>query len=260
MKGTYITGSSGFVGNRLCARLGDVVKVSHNDIQTTDFGEASRVFFLSAYGNMSTHTDESAIVKANVLDLAHVLSIVNWRSIESFVFMSTSSVKLRVQTVYSRTKRAAEEMLLAYMERFGAPITIVRPTSITGVGEQPAHLIPTLIRSCLRGEHMNFVENPAHDFIDVIDVCEGIVSLSNNKARGIFELGTGKSYTNKEVLNIVEKMTKKKANITVVPSMREYDTEDWVSTNFKSRGWGWIPEISLKDSIYNMVQEAKNVK
>ena len=191
---------------------------------------------------MSFHTENDKILQANIIDLIHVLQEAVKHEFKSFVFISTSSVKLKVQTMYSRTKKAAEEILLAFMENYEVPICIVRPLSITGVGEQPQHLIPTLINSCMTGELVNFVPNSVHDFIDVEDVVDGILNLSDNRARGIFELGSGIKYTNQEVLKIVEKATGKKANINVVNSLRSYDNMDWVSQNFKARGYGWVPK------------------
>ena len=100
---------------------------------------------------------------------------------------------------------------------------------------------------------MNFVGSPAHDFIDVADVAGGILSLSGNSARGIFELGTGQEYTNQKVLDLVEEVTGKKANINNVERLRNYDTTSWVSTNFRARGYGWLPRVPLKQSIEEMV-------
>jgi nucleoside-diphosphate-sugar epimerase len=104
-------------------------------------------------------------------------------------------------------------------------------------------------------ELVNFVPEPAHDFIDVEDVVDGMLNLSNHSARGIYELGSGKQYTNKEVLDIVEEKTGKKANISKVKSMRDYDTPDWVSMNFRARGFGWLPKKSLETSIEEMVED-----
>ena len=58
-----------------------------------------------------------------------------------------------------------------------------------------------------------------------------------------------------EVLELVEKVTGKKANITIVPNMRSYDTQQWVSTNFRARSFGWLPTKSLQVSIEEMVKE-----
>jgi len=254
----YITGSQGFLGSHLKDRFLDCVRVPHQDIQKTDWSEATKIFFLSTYGNMSHHYDMDKIVKANVSDLIFVLSKLDWSIIESFVFISTSSVKLRYQTTYSRTKKAAEEILMSYMHEYDVPITIIRPMSVTGVGEQPSHLIPKLIDSCINGTEMDFVSEPTHDFIDVDDVVDGIMNLSDNKATGIFELGNGIMVKNSEVLDIVELVTERKANIKKVESMRAYDNEKWVSENFKSRGYGWLPKKTLLQSITEMVDQIKN--
>lgn len=249
----YITGANSFIGRYLVSRLDSIVAIPHQDIDKTHFSDAERVFFLSTYGNMFWHNEDEKIIKANVSDLISVLNWIDWKKIKSFVYFSTSSVKLKRQTMYSRTKRASEEILLSFMEKYNAPIIIARPMSVTGFGEQEQHLIPTLIRSCLTGEEMDFVPEPRHDYINVEDLVDGIMTLSDKGVRGIFEFGTGKSYSNQEVKDIVEKITSKKANTHLVKSLRDYDDIEWVSDNFKVRGYGWLPHVSLEESIRRMV-------
>lgn len=248
----YVTGSQGFVGTNLLKKV-DAQPIPHNAITITELRPFQNFYFLSTYGNMAFHDNTWETMKANIMDIIAVLERVKDMRFNSFVFMSTSSVKLRRQTTYSRAKRAAEEILLAYMERHNLPIAIVRPFSITGKGEQEQHLIPTLIRSCLHNEPMNFVPHPVHDYINVEDVVDGLINLSQHQARGIFELGTGTSYSNDQVRALVEKATKKKANIKLVSQMREYDSDTWESTNYKSRSYGWFPKKSLMDSIQEML-------
>lgn len=251
----YITGASGFIGKHLSKRLTDVVAIPHKEISTIKLQPFSDFYFLSTYGNMAGHqtNQDGMVIQANIGDLIEVIKQTDFTKIKSFIYTSTSSVNLKTQTMYSRAKRASEEILLSFMEKYHAPICIIRPFSVTGVGEQEDHLIPTLIRSCLEGEQMNFVKEPVHDFIDVEDVVEGIVNLSEHSAKGMFELGSGKQHTNQEVLEIVEKVTGKKAKINLVKSLRDYDTENWVSGNYKARGYGWTPKKSLEESITEMV-------
>lgn len=251
-----ITGGSGFLGSHLTKKLEGVISIPHDVIQDVKLEPFDYFYFLSSYGNLAHQTDTKQIFKANIQDLASILLEAKDIKFKSFVFVSTSSVKLRTQTMYSRCKKAAEEMLLAVMEKYDVPICIIRPYSVTGVGEQVEHLIPTLIRSCLTGKQMNFVGSAVHDYIDVEDVVDGILSLSNHSARGIFELGTGVKTTNEEVLQMVETITGRKANINRVDSLRAYDNQEWVSTNFKARGYGWLPRKSLGQSIQEMVKEA----
>lgn len=250
----YITGSNGFIGKRLKETL-DLEPIAHQEIATFNYQPFDQFYFLSSYGNLSHQTETDLTIKANLTDLIHVLN--QPKDLKTFVYFSSSSVKLPRQTVYSRAKRAAEEVLLSYIESQHLPICIIRPFSVTGAGEQPQHLIPTLIKSCFEGNLVNFVAEPTHDFIDVSDVVNGTINLALNGARGIFELGTGKKYSNQEVLEIVEDVCQKKANINKIASLRDYDSPDWVSTNFRSRSWGWMPQKTLEQSIKEMVNHYK---
>jgi nucleoside-diphosphate-sugar epimerase len=256
----YITGAKGFVGSHLLKELREATAIPHEQLQTTKLDPFEYFYFLSAYGNLASQVVDEKIFKANIEDLLSVILQAKDMKFKSFVFLSTSSVKLRTQTMYSRTKKAAEEILLAIMEKHDVPICIIRPFSITGVGEQKEHLIPTLIESCMTGKQVNFVAEPTHDFIDVEDVVSGILSLSQHGARGIFELGNGQKYSNHDVLEMVENITGKKANINRVSSLRSYDNQEWISTNFKARGFGWLPRKSLGQSIQEMVNAYETVK
>lgn len=253
----YVTGANGFIGKNLCKKLSDFVAIPHESIVYADWSKATKVFFLSAYGNMASHENSSQILKANIIDLCFVLESVDWDKIESFVFISTSSVKLKRQTMYSRTKKAAEEILLSYMEKYNAPITIIRPLSVTGKGEQSEHLIPKLINSALTGEEIPFVPGPTHDFIDIDDLVSGILNLSENQAKGIFELGTGQATSNLDVLKIVQEVSGATPKVKLVGQMRDYDNEKWVCENFKARGWGWLPKKPLRLSIIEMLNDAR---
>jgi nucleoside-diphosphate-sugar epimerase len=251
----YITGASGFLGSHLIEKLDVFTPIPHQEITTYDYKPYERFYFLSAYGNMPDHDDDPQVIQANVGDLLHVLSKSDFKHLESFVYISTSSVRLKIQTLYSRTKKAAEEILLAFAEKYNAPICIIRPYSITGVGDQYKHLIPTLIRSCLLREKVDLVLDPVHDYIDADDVAEGILNLSMNRAKGVFELGNGVGYSNKQVLAEVEEVCGCKANVNIVGNMRPYDTDDWVCKNFHARQYGWMPKKSLQQSIIEMVKE-----
>lgn len=255
---TYVTGGSGFLGSYLTRELPDPILIPHKQIHTTKLANFDYFYFLSSYGNLSSQTGDHEILKANITDLIDVLLQIKWDKVKSFVYVSSSSVTLPVQTMYSRAKRAAEEILLSFAEKYNAPICIVRPFSITGVGEQKTHLIPRLVDSCLTGVPLEFAPNPKHDYIDVRDVVEGILALSHAEAKGIFELGTGRSYSNQEVLGLVEKLTGKKANIKAGKA-KLFDTKDWISRDFGARKYGWIPKIKLETTIGEMINNYEKI-
>lgn len=246
-----VTGASGFIGSRLLARLDHSIAIHHDTIHNRTYQDYDRLFFLSTYGNMAHHTDHLMMLNANVCDLAFILSnlFYGW-----MCYVSSSSVRLPVQTAYSRTKRAGEEMLRSMTE---IKSCIVRPYSVTGVGEQKEHLIPTLIRSCFEGTEMNLVPYATHDFIDVEDVVDALVRMSNDGATGVYEFGNGFAIDNDEVRLLVEEVTGRKVNFKYGGAMRPYDNENWCC---KSRNDYWQPQKTLRQSITEMVEAYKAEK
>ena len=248
----YVTGASGFLGSHLIKRLNNVVSIPHDKLSTIKLEPFDNVYFLSAYGNMFDQTDDGKIIQANLVDLVSIFKQVQNFNFKSFVYISTSSVLLPVQTTYSKSKKMAEDFLSFYIEELHLPVAIVRPFSIVGCGEQLEHLIPKLISSCMHDEEIDFVPESTHDFVDVEDVVRGILYLSKNQKQGIFEIGNGRAYSNQEVLKLVEKCTGYKAKIKIVKSMRPYDSKKWQATKIQ-----WFKKLkprTLEQTITNMVR------
>jgi len=212
------------------------------------------VFDCAAFGNLAGHRgDPKEIYKANLMRVITEMDYLDDKT--KYIYISSSSVARPTQITYSLSKKAAEEFLQIQDKK----IAIVRPFSMTGIGDQPEHLIPTLIRSCLKGEEMPFVPEPHHDYIDVDDVVDALLIIAD---KGLFEgevyqVGRGKSYSNQEVREMVENATGKKANVQLVESMRSYDSTDWVSDNTRIWSLGWKITKSLEQTIQEMVNYAR---
>ncbi len=252
---SYVTGANGFIGKRLLSKLdGATIAIPHSQLDYHYLDKHNRFFWLGTYGNMVGQDNQFTLWQSNILEFVNVIDrLVKSKLCGHFLFVSSSSVSLPVQTPYSRTKRACEEILLS-MPHFAS--CIVRPYSVTGVGEQKEHLIPTLIRSCFEGTPMDFVPDATHDFIDVEDVVNGMMILSKIGARGVHEFGNGIAIPNEEVRRMVEDVTGRKANISRLDyRMRHYDNPNWCCSK-KSKYWQ--PTKSLRQSITEMVAQYRN--
>jgi nucleoside-diphosphate-sugar epimerase len=245
-----VFGAGGFIGKHLVAKLpkDKTVSVHHGEAYDVHVGVV-RAFYLSAYGNRFGQGDIQTIVEANVIEPVKAAMFLDC----DFIFVSSSSVNLPVQTPYSLCKAAAEKALLALIEA-GYWVFIARPYSVTGVGEQREHLIPTLIRSCLDGEPMKLDPHATHDFIDADDFVDGLVKLTELDVTGIYEFGSCKATTNLEVLRVVERVTGKKAVCEFTGRVRPYDGPDWCCKDRSLRPPGWEPRKTLETSIAEMVE------
>lgn len=244
-----LTGSSGFLGLALSKALlqwHEVIPLDRDwNVVPLDI---DYIIHCGAYGNMYDQTSEMEIFRVNVKRTFDLLEATKVLSYKKFVYVSSSSVSLPTQTMYSVTKKMVENLIKAYNK----PISIVRPYSVTGVGEQSAHLIPTLIDAAFTGKVIPFIPDPCHDFIDISDVVKSIIRIMNFDSleayqHPVFDLGSSDSYSNQEVLNIVENITGKKVHTKYTPAMRSYDTRKWESPI------SWSTK-SLNTSIKEMVE------
>lgn len=258
-----VTGSGGFIGKHLVSILkkttANITELHHEQLLKGEFKipmETDYIFHLAAAGNYYTKTSPMEIIMSNILVTQHLLEQTAHIDYRAFVNFSSSSVGLTRPTFYSVTKKTAEDLCRMYHLDYGKPIVSVRPFSVTGVGEQSQHLIPKLIDSCKNGTEMQFVVLPKHDYIDVEDLIDGVLTLVKNidRSKGrVVDLGFGASYSNGQVRDIVEHETKKKANLKVVKYMRSYDTRDWVADNNFMKSLGWKPQKYLDSSIRDMI-------
>lgn len=244
----YVTGASGFIGSHLAKRVSPpFAAIPHDVLPGFMPHEFESFFFLSTYGNIWGQTDWRLTFEANVIQPINLL-LGQGNMDGKFIYVSTSSVSLPVQTAYSYSKRAAECLLLSLIDQ-GRKIWIARPYSVTGVGEQRSHLIPTLIRSCLEGEPMKLCKYASHDFVDVADFVSGLLRITDHPC-GIYEFGCGHPVTNLRVLELVEQLTGRKANITGELEPRPYDNNDWFCTKPMP---GWKPNNYVHNSIAAMI-------
>jgi nucleoside-diphosphate-sugar epimerase len=209
------------VGSRLVKAFNGegFLTIPHEMIPRAKLGHHQRLYFCSAYGNLAHQKDARAMARANIVDPI-ILSVQQPAS--RFVYLSTSSVSLRTQTDYSLTKAAAELALSSHDN-----CAIIRLYSVTGVGEQDCHLIPTLIDAALTGKTIPFYPDATHDFIDVEDVVRAMIDIGNRTGYGLYELGRGASVSNAVVKDMVEQITGKQVNTTPFEG-RAYDCPDWV--------------------------------
>lgn len=269
---TYLlTGSRGFLGKSLSRELsktGAVLPVVHEawdqlpDIIKKYAPHA--IFHFAAYGNHYHQKETWKTIEANVVKLEKLFeAVVKSGQKPTIVLCGSSSEYGRKdepmnendschpEGVYAISKLAATEMGRAFSRHENIKLAIVRPFSVYGEEEADHRFIPTVIDRLKSGEPLQLSPG-VHDWIHVEDFTRGVIKVYNHRndweAGEIVNIGTGIETSNQEIVEIVEKIAKKRINIQNVPP-RPSDPKHWVADNSKLRSWGWKPKITLEKGI-----------
>lgn len=214
----YITGANGFIGQHVCEFLKghEIVTMKYNH-WPSEFDKGSTVIHLAAYGNHSYQTDPQQIIQSNIITLRWLLEAFKISEAVKFYNISTSSVTLPVQTLYSASKLFGEQLVNSYKDK---RMVNVRPYSVYGPGEAAHRFIPTVIRCLRTGEEMQLDCDAVHDWVYVDDFITAMFA-------DIKDIGTGLQYSNLQVVRMLEQISGKELNYIPVKNIRPYDTDDW---------------------------------
>jgi nucleoside-diphosphate-sugar epimerase len=210
------------------------------------------IFHLAAYGNHSNQTDRAMTVFANTLGAFNILDASRDISYKAFVNFSTSSVLLPYETFYSASKAGVERLVKAFVNEYDKPIVNVRPYSIYGEGEAEFRFIPTMVKSMITKEKMK-ISMGNHDWLYVDDLINALFFVLENayslKGKSV-NVGTGKSYSNYAIAEIMERVTRKNVPCNYQTDLlRDYDTDKWVADNSLIKSLGWSPKITLEEGL-----------
>ena len=234
-----LSGHNSFIGSYLVRALSDkgfqTAQVTRELLYSPDDlrlffeeREPDYIFHLAAYGNHSAQKDEAMTVLSNIIGTFNILYASRDINYKKFVNFSTSSVKLPVETFYSASKAGAERIANAFKQQ-GKPVLTIRPYSVYGGGEALFRFIPTICNKLLTGEEILLDPNPVHDWIYVENFVDRVMDYLDQD--GIVEIGTGVQTTNKQIVEMLEKISGIKAKITIVENQRSYDTNEWKADN-----------------------------
>jgi nucleoside-diphosphate-sugar epimerase len=215
------------------------------------------IIHTAAYGNKFDQQNDYETVSANIFSLMNLLEVSKSLDYQGFINISTSSVMLPYDTFYSATKAAGERIVRAFVNKYDKPVVSVRPFTVIGKGENPDHLIPKLIASCMLNINIPFVPDAVHDYIGIDDFTDAILAIMPNIQilRGSsIDIGTGKGTTNKQIKDIVEKVTHKLSTTHDVPMLRPYDNEDWIADTKVLNYLKCKPKQTIKDIITDMIK------
>ncbi len=239
-------------------------------------------FAASAYVGESV-TDPRKYYRNNVANTLSMLDAMHATGIKKLVFSSTCAtygvpekmpmtedLPQKPINPYGDSKLMVEHILKDVAKAEGLAFAAPRYFNVAGsaldgaIGEDhrpETHIIPSLLNVALgKRTHMDLygTDYPTpdgtcvRDYIHVWDLVEAhLVLLENIKpGQGLFyNLGVGRGYSNREIIESVQRVTGKKLKINVAPRRAGDPPELYASSEKIKRELGWSAKITNLDEI-----------
>ena len=282
-----VTGSSGFLGQAVVSLLKSygykVVQISRSkgyqleDTKTLEklpkidlmIHLASRIFVPDSLISPAVFMQSNITMTLNVLEACKKQKIpIVFAS--SYVYGNpeqlpiTEAHPVRHWNPYASSKLICEELCKSYSENFDLPVRLMRIFNIFGPNQDSRFLVSKIVKGMKMGELKLENPNPRRDFVYVSDVALAIMKAVSNEwcGIGVYNVGTGKSFSVSEVVGVVAKLLGRKDNfVTYSNLIRRFEILDVVAdVKHINSDLGWAPQISFKRGLELMIDEVEGRK
>ncbi|MDE2001734.1 MAG: NAD-dependent epimerase/dehydratase family protein [Patescibacteria group bacterium] len=265
-------------------RLADLLpKITVHSIDLTDRRDVfdririikpKTVFHAAAHGVHSFQKDSDKIGAVNLRGTKNILDASIKSGFEIFINTGSSSEyglknepmketdSLEPRSPYAISKAAATAYCQNMSSLMKLPIITLRPFSVYGPYEAPTKFIPTLLNALL-GNTCPPLASPgiARDYIFIDDLVDAYLTASLRPDLGgeIFNIGSGKQTTLKEVVELAIRLTG--ADIkpkwgTMKPG--EWDATVWQADISKAKSMlRWRPKNTLEEGLIKTINWMK---
>ena len=275
-----ISGASGFIGSHLIPALGvaghevrgfDFEMGDIADEKTWEKQSASDILIHLAGRTFVPYSWEKPLEYFNT-NLLGTIAALRYciKSRSRMIFLSSylyghaenlpiaETTPLVATNPYALTKKMAEEACSFYADQSDVTVTILRLFNVYGAGQHENFLIPKILRQIASGQGVEVKDlDPKRDYVYIKDVVSAIMRATEiEKGINRFNIGSGKSCSVGELINILKALIGKSAEVRSSGERRQDEIMDTIADVRRSREeLGWKPEYSLQEGLKDMIAE-----
>ena len=266
-----ITGSNGFIGKHLIEFYSKTYEIieQNRSIHINEALNSKPDLIINCAASIY---EEDSMFDSNVILVYTLLNYIIKNKSTKMIHIGSSSEYgkktyqttetdfLDPRTTYEATKSAATMLCVGYARAYNLSIAVARPYSVYGKYEKSYRLFPRLYNAFIKDEHMKLY-NGFHDFIYIKDLIKGIDSLlvaDHDKMKGdIVNFGSGKQYSNFEILDLFKTILKKDPKITICNYLdKNFESEVWVCDKaYALQKYNFKCEYSIQEGIIDLIKE-----
>ncbi len=282
MSKILVTGASGFIGKLLCEALinhgHEVFTLTSNDGDISliaTWGEvpiADTVIHLAA----RTFVPESwkkpdLFLATNTLGTLRALEYCKNNKarmvyISSYLYGNAKTQPINEEAPvftpnpYALSKKTAEEYCRLYADSYGVNTIILRPFNIYGSNQNPSFLIPEIIHQVLNKQSVHVKDLvPKRDYLYIDDFIDSIIKCIHLDHFDIFNIGSGISYSVKEIIDMVQDIAGTNYPISSSNETRTAEIMDTIADITKAaKILDWAPKISMQEGLSRVILLAKS--
>ena len=203
----------------------------------------------------------------NIVATQRLLEAARGATVKKFVFASSSSVygeapalPTRETTLpqpvspYGVTKLAAEHLCSLYGRNFGVPTVSLRYFTVYGPRQRPDMAFYQFIRALLDGGELavNGDGEQTRDFTYVADIVAATLAAAEQEepaADRVYNIGGGARVSVNEVINLLERITKKSARIVRRPAQPGDARDTFADCSLARSGLRFSPAFDLQRGL-----------
>ncbi len=273
-----VTGSNGFIGKNL---INSLSKSGHNIINTSRshgdialkvtwdlFQPADVLIHLAAKTFVpDSWADPMAFIENNFNGTLNALEYCRQHKakfiyLSSYLYGNTSTMPIAessplvASNPYALSKKLSEDLCSFYSKNYNVDCIILRPFNVYGPGQSSQFLIPAVLNQIKKSSCVIVKDlEPKRDYIYVDDLVNAIIlSVDIKLPYGVFNIGTGLSYSVGELIEVIKKI--KGLNVLVESTGERRSGEIMDSRADISNAINilhWSPMYSLENGLKKML-------
>ena len=276
-----ITGATGFIGKHLAKKIPnyniavdqngknidlrirkEVLKIKRSDI----------VIHLAGKIPSEKNYSKNIFFEHNFLGTLNILEYCIKKKVKKIIFVSSyvygnpkknpisEKHQIKPHNTYTKSKVLSEELCKIYAEKYKIEIIILRPFNIFGNLQKDNFFISNIIKSIKNNSHITIInKNNKRDYLFIDDLIEGIIKLIDYKCKfEIFNIGSGKSYSFENIVQLFEKESKKKIKRKYKISKKNSIPKIQADISKIKKEIKWSPKYTLVEGIEKII--FKNTK
>jgi UDP-glucose 4-epimerase len=173
---------------------------------------------------------------------------------EALVKPNVETDPLHPKGWHGLAKKGAEEITSALCWHLGVLTSILRISNPYGFpveSVKPQGIIQHALRAALEGNDLRLWGDGSaiKDFVFSKDLSTAMLALIRQRVSGIFNVGYGESTSVRQIIELAEKVTRKKVNLTSGPTFAWDVQQSRLDITKLRDNTGWQPQVALEEGI-----------